>query len=107
MREYPGNQESEELATADIPAANKEANAISQKLVKTASTRFQVADINKSLNEILRIVAKYPGYVADSRMASSTSRTEHRLSVRIPHPILIGFFQISTVNQSLQNSATS
>lgn len=52
MREYPGNQESEELATADIPAANKEANAISQKLVKTASTRFQVADINKSLNEI-------------------------------------------------------
>ena len=84
MREYPGNQESEELATADIPAANKEANAISQKLVKTASTRFQVADINKSLNEILRIVAKYPGDVADSRMASSTSRTEHRLSVRIP-----------------------
>jgi hypothetical protein len=84
MHEKNAETASEQLGLADNPTDNANDPAGSPKLVKVASIRFQVADASEALKNIERIVARYPAYIADSRMSVTGVRIEKGLTVKIP-----------------------
>ena len=84
MHEQKAELAPEQRVFADRPANDTEPSNHGPKLVKVANFRFQVVDADESLKQINRIVARYPAYVADSRMSVTAAHIEHSLTIKIP-----------------------
>lgn len=78
------NPEAPSEAPTYVSVDDQGGSHYSQRMTKTATYRFQVADAGQSLDRIERIVSKYPAYIADSKMSVSGTRIEHKLTIRIP-----------------------
>ncbi|NAS14262.1 DUF4349 domain-containing protein [Poritiphilus flavus] len=54
------------------------------KIIKNASCRFKVADVDKATSSVKDVLRKYNGYVSEMRFQNTRYQLENRLSMRVP-----------------------
>lgn len=67
-----------------VPDQDDDAQAIEQKIIKTANLRFETADLSATQKRILDAVSATKGYIQDDNSGKSYNSTYHRLQVRVP-----------------------